>query len=210
MQILLSIPFRTTINLNPRFIARRTPLFVQELNRAALSIEKSFSNLRVTSLALHDESTHGLYTTIGDDVLPPCVLPLLTMSWAADQLNFTPISTPAGVEAADLESATLRYFDHTVGILELIINLRNLKDETEFSELLDQWSYTLANQWINNSTDITAAVEKNLASIKLSNQSICFSIGSENAYFDWHEKEKQDPQKSLLWVSRVLIPIHRT
>ena len=205
MNLLLSIPFRTKINLHPRFSVSRTKLFAEMLNLVRESAQESLNQVRVKAMTQHDEGQSGLYRSIDEDALPSCVLPLFSVEWSRDQIDIIPIEGPPGVGVRKLESATLSYFDHTIGILELRLRMEGVINKKVFAESLDHWSFALATKWIERSNAVSDAIEQGLEGLVLPKHSFFAPIEIADAYFDRHSTNQTNPQRDLLWVSRALI-----
>ena len=204
MHLLLSIPFRTKINLHPRFVVRRTARFVETLNKISEILKESNKNFQITSLTQHDENLNGLYKSIDEDIIPPSTLPLFSVVWPSSELEIIPVSCPPGINLVKIQKATLSYFDHTIAILELQLHLDELYNGINFAESLDHWSFSLATEWMAKSREASIAIEQGLLNAETKKHPICAPIEADNAYFDRHCSEEQSTQRDLLWVSRVL------
>ena len=203
MQLVLSIPFRTKINLHPHFVVRRTARFVETLNKVAETLNES-KKILITALSQHDENLNGLYKSIDEDIIPPSTLPLFSVIWPPSELDIISINPPPGINVVKIQKATLSYFDHTVAILELQLHLDELNNGKIFAESLDYWSFSLATEWMAKSREASIAIEQGLLNAETTKHPICATIEADNAYYDRHYSEQQSTQRDLLWVSRVL------
>ena len=203
MQLLLSAPFRTDICLQPLFVARRSEDLIAALHSVATGIkERTGWPLTLATKALPDGQHSDLYTSLDEDLLPVTSLPLFSCRVDVARLD-AGAPAPGGFGAV-LKQAELFYFDQTVGVLELVIDLDLA--QTTVPSALDKWSVALARHLLVSCAELTHALEQTLLSARtLANDPVALPCGEAGAFFDRAKRPPGDAARDLLWASRLLV-----
>lgn len=203
MQLLLSVPFRTDLCLQPLFVARRSEDLIAALQAVASRIAKLPGwALSVATHAVPDGQHSDLYTSLDEDLLPATSLPLFSAPVNVARIE---AGAPAPCDfTASLQQAELFYFDQTVGILELKVELD--LQQPPLPNAVDKWSVALARHALERCAELTDALESAMLAVRTqAGDPVALPCDAQGAFFDRASRAQGTPSRDLLWASRVLV-----
>jgi hypothetical protein len=202
--LFLSVPLRTTLELDVRFSAQRPPELVEVLKKCRDLLSKSLgSQYVVESIELPDDCQPKIYTSLAEDLVPSTLQPLLSVKCI--DLISVEMSSMSSCGFKNLKSATLIVYDRSLGALELNLQFDGIDDYDLFLEGIDAWVSEFVCKAINVLLPIYSEIFSVLTKTTLRDGvSVMRLVSETSSFFDKCKNNSAPSFLEKMWISRVL------
>lgn len=207
MVLVLTAPFRTDLNLDSKAAVDQEPL-VSKLLSTSINATKRHeqSGMAVSSQWPAIRAGNLRYASLKEDYLPRAVTPLFSISYAPTVTDLA-IAEHLGGFSATLTSCRADYFNNTLAILCIELDLDASKQPDGWINQLDAWSTELCALVIGLIKPLEYRIISDLNAPRSKLRSKVFIHRSNfKAFFDRAESAAVElrPHEELLWVNRIL------
>ncbi len=210
MRFIFSAPFRTNINLNSLLAILNHNIVSGIINTKIEEFQDILpKGIEIKNLWKNNDNGELHYSSLEDDLIPLSAKPLFTFYLNPEILLTDVLKTlPTIGNPTKIHHCNIEYYNNTIAILKVDIEIINPENNSRLISLIDNWSTNLCSKIIFLIKDteyvfhnlLTKTTSRNIA------KGIFKTVGTFNVFIDRNnlDPEKIKNREELLWVTRVL------
>jgi hypothetical protein len=210
MHFIFSAPFRSRINLNSLASMNSTSEVVASIFSSLNNLQELLPNGFSWNVPWEKDSKGELhYSELSEDFIPLSATPLLRFHISLDRVNamVSKSGDKEWIHVESLKECFIDYYDNTVAILFLGVELSFSKEKSKGFQLLDRWSTNFCTSLVDQVAIYENQLIKSLINIKQNKGKLFLEPESFNVFFDQavRDKEEVDVKNRILWVTRIYV-----
>ena len=160
-----------------------------------------------------DSESNLHYSELSEDFIPLSATPLLRLHISSDfvKSSIKKVDNGEHIRLDSTKDCFIEYYDNTVAILHISVEVTFTKDDNTGFHFLDKWSTALCARVIDKVFAYERLIEKSLVSKNRGKREIFLKPESFRVFFDEGNQKnyKTDTLTKMLWVTRIYIKDER-